>query len=737
MTVGRRRSSGGRSPRAVLAAALVAVGGAAALVAQRGAQQPVFRTTLEIVQIDVIVRDADGNPMHGLSADDFVILDRGKPQDVATFKEIQRDTEPPAPRFPPSLRLDVATNATARSERLVVMVLDDLHGYRGRDETVQTVARRIVEDLGPRSTMALVTTSGDQRVEPTEDRSRLLEAIGRYKGARAQRRPIPAMDSRRGDASLQDFDANMRLYSALEGAAKVLGANDGRRKAFVLISENVAKDLSGLFSSGVPPGQGPPDVSAYFRTGDPEALIQVPQWQHHDYSILEMLEAMRRGNVATYAIDPRGHVPPEKLLQECFPMPAIFDARHDPCSGGESLPDWNSWIRQAQHGLEIMAEASGGFAVVNTNDFAGGIDRILTDLDNYYLLGFAPPDTTTKGYRRLEVRLRNHPEATLRYRRGYDLGDRDETKKATDPLFALSSGALPSTDLPLRMHAAVLPGSGRDARVTVALEATVPRVTMQTSDASVQDEIRYAILAVDTKGAKVKEAVGRGARMVLRPRDPSRPAPEHVVYQVGETMSLPPGQYQLRASAASVKLGSGGSVYLAIDVPDFREPRLAVSGVVVGYAGGPRVPSFAPPPLGARGSGAGRRAGGGLGRGRGPGTQAAPAGRGSGIPEGLPFAPTVDREFTTADDLALYFEILRRDRAREVAIAVMVVDAQDRVVRRYSQMLPKDHAGKVTFGLPLSQVGPGLFRLRVAVTDGTNDATSEVGVAIVSAEKRI
>ena len=704
---------------------------AATLTAQRGVQQPVFRSTLEIVQIDVVVRDADGHPIHGLTAGDFVILDRGKPQEVATFKEIQRDTEPPAPRFPPTLRLDVATNATARSERLVVMVLDDLHGYRGRDDTVRTVAHRIIEDLGPRSTMALVTTSGNQRVEPTEDRSRLIDAIGRYKGARLQRRPIPAIDSRRGEASLQDFDANMRLYSALEGAAKVLGANDGRRKAFVLISENVAKDLSGLFSSGVPPGQGPPDVSSYFLTGDPEALIQVPQWQHHDYSILEMLEAMRRGNVATYAIDPRGHVPPEKLLQECFPNPDM----NDPCAGHGGLPDWNSWIRQAQHGLEIMAGASGGFAVVNTNDFAGGIDRILTDLDNYYLLGFAPPDTTTKGYRRLEVQLRNHPGTTLRYRRGYDIGDRDEEKKAIDPLFALSSGALPATDLPLRMHAAVLPGTGRDARVTIALEVTVPRVTVETSDASIQDEIRYAILAVDTKGAKIKEAVGRGARMVLRPRDPGRPAPEHVVYQVGETMALPPGQYQLRASANSTKLGNGGSVYLAVDVPDFRDARLAVSGVVVGYAGGPRVPSFAPAALGRRGAGPGRgsRTGGGMGRGGGP--TAAATGRGSGVPDGLPFAPTIDREFTTADDLALYVEVVRRDRARDVAIAVFVVNQEDQIIRRYTRMLPKDHAGKVTFGLPLSEIGPGLFRLRVAVTDGVNDATSETGVAIAAASR--
>ena len=721
----------GRRPAISL---LVAVLAAATLAAQRGAQQPVFRTTLEIVQVDVVVRDAGGGPVHGLTADDFIILDRGRTQPVATFKEIQRAAEPAGPRFPPTLRLDVATNATAQSERLVVMVLDDLHAFRGRDDTVRTIARRIVEDLGPRSTMALVTTSGDQRVEPTEDRSRLIEAIDAFAGARRVRRPLPAIDSRRGllgpDGSLQDFDANMRLYSALEGAAKALGANDGRRKAFVLISENVGKDLTGLFSSGVPPGQLPPDVTSYFLTGDPEALIRVPQWQHYDYSILEMLEAMRRGNVATYAIDPRGHVPPGKVMEECFPPPE----GDDPCAGGP-LPDWHSWVRQAQHGLEIMAEASGGFAVVNTNDFSGGIDRILTDLDNYYLLGFAPPDTTAKGYRRLEVRLRNHPTATLRYRRGYDLGDRGEAKKTTDPLYALSSGALPATALPLRMHAAVLPGSGRDARVTIALEATVPRQALLADDASVQDEIRYAILAVDTKGAKVKEAVGRGARMVLRPRDPSRTAPEHVVYQIGETMALPPGQYQLRASASSTKLGEGGSVYLSIDVPDFRDARLAISGVVLGYAGGPRVPAFAPATPAGRGSGAGRTIRPGpLGRARAtPPGAAPPAPHASGVPEGLPFTPTLDREFTTADELALYFEIRRRDRARDVAVAVAVVDQQDRIVRRYMQLLPRDHAGRVTFGLPLADVGPGLFRLRVATTDGVHDAMSEIGIAVTAA----
>src|SRR5262245_5963479 len=224
---------------------------AVVLVAATGAQQPsqqrpVFRSSTELVQVDVVVRDADGNPVHGLTADDFIVFDRRKRQTVATFKEVKRDAAgPPAdPPFPPSLHFDVASNQTAKSERLVVMILDDLHGYRGRDETVKKIARQVVAELGPQSSMALVMTSGRNNVEVTEDRSRLLDSIEKFKGERAVRRPIAANDNRlAGD--LQEFDANMHLYGALQGAAKVLGANDGRRKAFVLISENVAKDLTG------------------------------------------------------------------------------------------------------------------------------------------------------------------------------------------------------------------------------------------------------------------------------------------------------------------------------------------------------------------------------------------------------------------------------------------------------------------------------------------------------------
>ena len=46
--------------------------------------------------------------------------------------------------------------------------------------------------------------------------------------------------------------------------------------------------------------------------------------------------------------------------------------RRDPCS--ERLRPMDSAVRLAQHGLEIMSEASGGFAVTNTDDFTSGLE---------------------------------------------------------------------------------------------------------------------------------------------------------------------------------------------------------------------------------------------------------------------------------------------------------------------------------------------------------------------------
>lgn len=681
-------------------------------------QRPVFRAGVELVQVDVVVRDRTGVPVRGLIADDFVILDRGKPQQVATFQSVnlQKDQTPSfGSHFPLTTRLDVSSNQVAEARRLVVVVLDDLHGYRGRDDVVKKIARGIVEELGSDVLLALLMTSGDYNVEPTEDRSRIMAGIERFKGARAVRRPMQAADDRRG-GDLQEFDANLRLYGTLEAAARLFSGTDGRRKAFVLVSENLAKDLSGVLQNQV---VTPDDIvgGEQYVAGNLEGMNTRAPLPRHDEALLEALESLRKSNVVTYAIDPRGAISEQDLLQECHPRAGDG---FDPCIGGAGgPPSMTSWIRLAQQGLRQLSDVSGGFAIVNSSDFIVGISRIVDDLDNYYLLGFNTDDTRTQGVRRLEVQVKGRRDLQLRYRRGYEIGANAATRSTLkDPVFELVASALPKANVPLRLSAAALPGSGREARVPIALEITVPRQPLEEADRTLRDQLRYTVVAVDMRGSKVKETAGYGARLALRPRTTGGEAPNAVTYQIGLLMNLAPGRYHLRALASSTKLEDGGSVYLPFEVPDFTNQRIAVSSLVVGYGSGPRVPAIVA--LSPAQAEANRRL-------RGP---AAAAGSAPAAPGGLPFFPTLDRELQVTDDVGLYFEVHRKDRAREITLDLMAIDRDDRVVRRFGQRLSAGSAGKVSVRLPLREIGTGAFRLRVHASDGVNEASSEVPIVI-------
>jgi VWFA-related protein len=703
-------------------------------------QRPVFRSGVETVQVDVVVRDRSGQPVRGLTADDFVILDRGKPQPVVTFTAVERQDAPPsfARSFPITTRLDVASNQAAQARQIVVVVLDDLHGFRGRDDVVKRIAREVVEKMGPDAIMALLMTSGNYNVEITEDRSRVIDAIDRFKGARLVRRPMLAIDDRQGSgagvqppgrggggavrrdsgADLQEFDANLRLYATLEQAARLFSATDGRRKAFVLVSENLAKNLEGVLQAQ----SAAPDAvrgSEEYMSGDLAGMNPRRPTAHHDLAVLDALASLRKSNVVTYAIDPRGEVSTQDLMLECHPALGFGS---DPCIGDETKEgpsSFSSWVRLAQNGLQQLAGASGGFAVVNSSDFTSGVSRIIDDLENYYLLGFNTDDSKSGGFRRLEVQVKNGRDLQLRYRRGYEIGGKAARGPAEkDSPFDLVTSALPKANVPLRLTAAALPGSGREARVPLALEVTMPRQSLELADGTLRDQIRYTVSVVDMRGAKVKEATGYSANFVLRPRANAGTPPDAVAYQIGTVLTVPPGRYQLRASASSAKLGEGGSVYLPLEVPDFTNERIVVSGLVVGYGTGPRVPAVAT--VSPAQAVANRRAG------AVPPITAAPG----SIPGGLPFQPTLDREFLTTDEVALYFEVARKDRARAIAIDLVAIDRYGNSVPQYAQKLAPGSAGKVSVRVPLKNIGTGPFRLRVRASDGVNEAFSEVPIVI-------
>jgi hypothetical protein len=352
----------------------------------------------------------------------------------------------------------------------------------------------------------------------------------------------------------------MTQYKTLQDAARILGADVVARKAFVLLSEGIGKDLTGMFEGSGTPCQA-------------QALSMCPCY--HDLALSDMMESLRRANVTTYAIDPRGHVAPQDLAIEAFPD-LVTGLNDDPATGGFR---WNNPIRQAQDGLTIMAEATGGFAVTDTNDFTSGLQRIIEDLDHYYLLGFYPSEPQGKGYRPLQVKVPGHPEWLLRFRKGYRPGGPPTVMTNDDPLVALAAGVLPKTELPLRLFATAFPATRRLALVAAALEIAAPaKALLNPVDGKLHDEVSYGVLVVDDRRTKVTSRTNLAARIALKPRSSGEDMPDSVSYQIPMALELAPGKYQLRASAVSARLGKGGSVYLTVDVPDFSKDALGIAG---------------------------------------------------------------------------------------------------------------------------------------------------------------
>jgi VWFA-related protein len=730
---------GVRGVRLGVVAAFGAVG-VVVLAAQQKAPQPVdktrgqptFRSGVDLVDVDIVVVDKDGAPVRGLKQSDFTVMDRGKPQTIATFQEVENESKEMAP---PSLlsrvvRLDVSNNQTSQAGRLIVMVVDDLHIYKDRTDKAKEIARNVLTQLGPASSMAVLFTSGEHSTQVTSDQTRLTAAVDTLKGRQSVRRPHPAIDKQHGDrvdpemsaaqqiatisanndTSVQDFVENMTQYQTLRDAARLLGGGgDARRKAFVLISEGIGKDLHGIFGAMTPQGNVPEGGLEYATTGDPAATMKPDIPPYHEMALLDMMESMRRSNVATYAIDPRGKVDSKDLSKECFPPPRAGNT--DPCVGDSSgLIDWVSPVRQAQHGLEIMSEASGGFAVTNTDDFTSGLKKIVDDLDHYYLIGFYPSDAKGKGYRPLGVRVEGHPEWTLRYRRGYMPGGPPPPPKNTDPLVSLSAGILPKSDLPLRLGAVTTPAANGLAHVTLALEVSAPREQLQEPDGRVRDTLKYEVLIVDEKKAKVRSVGGLEGRLTLSPKAPGQTPPAIVSYQVTHTLDVPPGRFEVRVSALSGKLAKGGSVYLDVDVPDFRAAAPALGEMAVGYADGPHVP-VAP----------------------GAGPVTAMPGRGAPPPASataaLPFPPSLDRVFTPGDTLAVYLEGTARSSTGLIA-SLDVVDAAGKVVRSQSPSFSSADPIRLRATVPLDGLTPGAYLLRATLTSAGRSVGRESGFAI-------
>ncbi len=161
----------------------VAPRGASAQADAEG-QAPSFPTAAEVVTVDVVVLDESGDPIEGLTADDFTIIDEGRRRTVSRFEAVVVPESPPTSP-PVSALLSSNAEEGTRPERTFVVVFDDVHMDPIAARAAKRAVRQFVETmLRPGDLVTLVPGSGGPwwHARIPEGQRDLVAALERLEG---------------------------------------------------------------------------------------------------------------------------------------------------------------------------------------------------------------------------------------------------------------------------------------------------------------------------------------------------------------------------------------------------------------------------------------------------------------------------------------------------------------------------------------------------------------------------
>jgi len=532
----------GRRLASVGAAGIAAAAATLAGVALVGAQQPTFRSAINLVEIDALAVDARGEVIPDLRRDEFEILEDGRPQRIASFQFVNIPLPAPGERALSRREGDDVFANDDRSGRLLVLVLDDLHIAPFRAAAVRGLANQFIARMGASDLMAIVSTSGDRRSsqEFTKDRAALENAVAKFTASKDG----PTLNS---DASAA-FAAqkSVAMLKTLGDVAGHLAGVQHRRKTVLFLSEGA--DVAML-----PDLDDPNAIAANAISNSTSRDVAKGSSTAEDRGILErtaledLLRRAQRANVAIYPIDPRGI--------EDVGLPA----------------DANDFLR-------TIASNTGGRAIVATNRTAQGLDLIIRESSSYYLIGYESSSPADGKFHRLSVRVRR-PDVDVRARQGFLAPDAKKLAKAKAPApidEALSAPAQ-NAGFAVRGTAAPFPSpTGHGAVVAVAAEIS-GGVLARAAASGETPGVEFAVVAVDKDG-KTRAADRERVRInAIKPG-----AGESWIRIVSRLDVKSAGHYQIRLAAQPSGSEAVSSVFYDVDVPDFDGTPLAVSGIVVG-----------------------------------------------------------------------------------------------------------------------------------------------------------
>jgi VWFA-related protein len=512
----------------------------------------IFKTRVDLVSVPVVVRDARGHAVGTYTKENFQVFDKGKPQEIIRFSVEKSGDE----AVKAAKTADVIPSAEGEPaappdipERFLVYLFDDMHLpfadlVRSRDAAGRQLAKLAKTDRA-----AILTTSGQNQVDFTDDidklqatllllRNRSISDMGGIARCPDISYYMADMIMNKNDAtalslaaqevvvcqSLPPGSTQMATSIAQAEAQRTLATGEQETHLALTVLKDVVRRMAAM------PGQR---IIVMISPG----FISPTDYQSDKSDILDRAV---KAKVVINSLDARGlWVDPMVDASQRSPStPAFLTLK--------TQYDRASASAQADV-LAEMAYGTGGSFFQNNNDLDQGFRELGGAPEYYYVLGFAPQNLKLDGsFHALKVTLK--PPASginLQARKGYyapkKASNAEETAKAEIEEALFSREEL--GELPVELHTQYFKGD-KDATIAVLCRLDPRRIQFRKADGR-NDNFLTIVSAVFDRNGNFISAVQKTLEMKLKDETLARLNAAGAM-SIKTNFSVPLGTYMVR-----------------------------------------------------------------------------------------------------------------------------------------------------------------------------------------------
>lgn len=502
-----------------------------------------LRTNTRLVVVDVVATDNKGQAVPDLKAEDFTLLEDGRPQKISGFLfERSVLTAVSRAQLPPNI---VSNAPEFRSNSLNVILFDTVNGELAEHAYAQDQLLKFLNGAELGHPVAIFVLENELKLlhDFTTDSKALSASVAKYRPP-AQGITSESIESRasafatRGDYHTSERGIETTL-NQLNALAKTLKGYPGR-KNLIWLSESFPLTLfpetdNALhmnfqsLKSAISP-INPPSTQ--------QNLQSSPTMNSYAALVKKVSDALMAAQVAVYPVD----------------------------AGALGKDDHLG----SQHTMDEMAEGTGGRSFKNSNNLALGLKTSIEDGSTYYTLTYYPDNKTWDGqFRTIQIKS-SRPGLSLRHREGYYALDPEKLNKEESDAVAESFSRALQLDAPaataMLFQAQVVPPSAKNGKVVVNFHVDPQTIAFEHKDGGVESaKLNCTVWAYGKD--KGKPVMSGGTVNANLPEAEFKQIQQQRFLPCNRELELKPGTYTLRMGVLDRTNNKIGTASAQVIVP--------------------------------------------------------------------------------------------------------------------------------------------------------------------------